>query len=206
MTNTGYNKIFGIGLNKTGTKTLHQCCEILGLIVTGGSRSLLCDVQLRGDFTRVFSAVEQYDVFQDWPWPLIYKELDRQFAHSKFILTVRKDAQTWVNSLKKWSLGTHPFLHCRKLAYGYNFPHRHEQDHLEFYQRHRQGVLDYFQGRDNDFIEICWESGDGWEKLCSFLGKDIPNQPIPHVNKGSEMKLKRQLYIPINTLLLQLGY
>lgn len=25
---------------------------------------------------------------------------------------------------------------------------------------------------------------DGWEPLCKFLGKDVPNRPFPYVNKG----------------------
>ena len=25
---------------------------------------------------------------------------------------------------------------------------------------------------------------DGWETLCRFLGKDIPDQPFPHRNSG----------------------
>ncbi len=36
-----------------------------------------------------FKLVEQYDAFQDNPWPMLYRELDRTFAGSKFILTVR---------------------------------------------------------------------------------------------------------------------
>ena len=27
-----------------------------------------------------------------------------------------------------------------------------------------------------------FQLGDGWEPLCEFLGKDVPNKPFPHVN------------------------
>ena len=27
-----------------------------------------------------------------------------------------------------------------------------------------------------------WTPEDGWEPLCKFLGKDVPNKPFPHVN------------------------
>lgn len=27
-----------------------------------------------------------------------------------------------------------------------------------------------------------WEIGDGWEPLCKFLGKLVPNVKFPHVN------------------------
>jgi len=26
---------------------------------------------------------------------------------------------------------------------------------------------------------------DGWEPLCKFIGKDVPDEPFPHVNKGN---------------------
>lgn len=27
-----------------------------------------------------------------------------------------------------------------------------------------------------------WEVGDGWEPLCKFLGKPVPDVPFPHAN------------------------
>lgn len=27
-----------------------------------------------------------------------------------------------------------------------------------------------------------WSIEDGWEPLCKFLGKEIPNEPFPHAN------------------------
>lgn len=106
------------------------------------------------------------------------------FPGSKFILTVRKSQEKWFESLKNHSMVTHPTNHCRKLAYGYNFPHKHEKEHIEFYNRHNENVHSYFQGRDDDFIELCWENGDGFKELCGFLGYSVPNLPLPHANKG----------------------
>lgn len=36
-------------------------------------------------------------------------------------------------------------------------------------------------------------SGDGWEKLCNFLDRPIPNRPFPHKNIGcyNKSNLKR---------------
>ena len=30
------------------------------------------------------------------------------------------------------------------------------------------------------------EAGDGWEPLCAFLGKPVPDQPYPSRNSASE--------------------
>ncbi|KAJ6019381.1 hypothetical protein N7522_001448 [Penicillium canescens] len=32
-----------------------------------------------------------------------------------------------------------------------------------------------------------WEPKDGWEPLCKFLGKPVPNQPFPYANKGNDV-------------------
>jgi len=184
--NTNSFKIFGIGLNKTGTTTLGRCAKILGYRYTECDRGLLEDVILRNDFTRIRQTVERFDLFEDWPWPLIYKDLDRMYPGSRFILTTRKNENVWLDSLKSHSMRTSPLQHCRKLAYGYNFPHGHEQEHLELYRRHNDNVRAYFKDRDRDFLEICWENGDGFEKLCKFLGREVPAVPLPHANKKGD--------------------
>ena len=34
-------------------------------------------------------------------------------------------------------------------------------------------------------LEMDIAAGDGWEKLCAFLGRDVPDQPFPHLNKAN---------------------
>jgi hypothetical protein len=31
---------------------------------------------------------------------------------------------------------------------------------------------------------VDWAQESGWEKLCALAGKDIPDVPFPHANKG----------------------
>ena len=179
-------KIFGIGLNKTGTCTLQECGNILGYRGKNYDLQLLDDVLVHNNFERVRSTVQQYDLFRDWPWPLIYKELDEEFKGSKFILTVRKDEDIWFESQKGHSLRTKPVEHERILVFGYEYPHKHKKEYIEMYLRHRKEVKEYFKDRPDDFIELCWEDGDGWEKLCKFLGKEVPDVPFPHINRGKD--------------------
>ncbi len=187
-------KIFGIGLNKTGTTTLGQCGRILGYRCKSVSKKLLEDVVLRKDLTSVQRIATKYDLFEDWPWPLIYRELDEMFPGSKFILTVRKNPKVWLESLKRHSMTKHPFKDCDKLVYGYSYPHKRAKEHIDFYMQHNSAVRNYFEGRDSDFLEICWENGDDFEKLCKFLNRDIPQTPLPHANKASDNKLPKRRY------------
>jgi hypothetical protein len=188
-------KIFGIGLSKTGTMSLQKALELLGFSCTRWSMELLEDVVLKKDFARVFETVKQYDSFRNWPWPLIYKELDKQFPESKFILTLRKDNKTWLRSIKEHVAIRGPReFGVQKLTYGYNSPRGHEHEYIERYERHNREVVDYFRDRPDDLLVVCWENGDGWNRLCSFLNKPIPPKPFPHVNKTSRSLLLRPLY------------
>ena len=36
-----------------------------------------------------------------------------------------------------------------------------------------------------DLLE--WEPGMGWEALCAFLGKKVPEQGVPHANERGQM-------------------
>ena len=184
-------KIFGIGLNKTGTTTLDKCGKKLGYKVKGCDRDLLIDFRA-GEFQRFDSVIAEYDLFQDWPWPLMYRYLDETYPGSKFILTTRASDITWLESLKKHSMRTGA-KHCRLLASGYDYPHQNEISFLNQYNSHNHEVREYFSGRPNDFLEICWEKGDGWEKLCRFLDKEVPSIPIPHANKAPSGSLPPEL-------------
>ena len=38
---------------------------------------------------------------------------------------------------------------------------------------------------------LIWNLKEGWEPLCSFLGKEIPDGPIPHDNKTGDVEFIR---------------
>jgi len=35
---------------------------------------------------------------------------------------------------------------------------------------------------------LVWDLKEGWEPLCKFLNKPIPDQPIPHDNKTGDVE------------------
>ena len=91
------NKVFCIGFQKTGTKTLHKALETLVYKVCG-CRHVLIDPLKRDDWQPVLEMVEENDAFEDNPWPLLYKRLDQEFPNSRFILTIR-DNDKWLRSV-----------------------------------------------------------------------------------------------------------
>ena len=174
-------KIIGIGLNKTGTTTLGVCLRQWGFKHISCNKEAF-DLWKTGDYPALLKWVEAFDSFEDWPWPLIYREIDQAFPGCKFILTRRKDEKTWFKSLCKHAERTGP-TEFRKRIYGYEMPEGHEAEHIRFYRAHNEAVRTYFEQRPGDLLEVCWEEGDGWRELAGFLGYPLPDIPFPHANK-----------------------
>lgn len=173
-------KIVGIGLNKTGTKSLRACMVHWRQKHISYSNDAF-ELWRTANLDALLAWVNKYDSFEDWPWPLIYKDIDEKFPHTKFILTRRKDSDTWFRSLCKHAERTGP-TSFRKHIYGYEMPHNHRDEHISYYERHLESVRQYFRNRPNDLLEVCWEEGDGWEELSIFLGFERPDLPFPHAN------------------------
>ena len=82
--------IFGIGLSRTGTTSLHHAFEILGIRSAPTSVALLFDPD--------DEVLGLYEAFTDNPIPFLYQRLDARFPGSKFILTTR-DLDDWLRSM-----------------------------------------------------------------------------------------------------------
>lgn len=174
------NKIFGIGCHKTGTSSLSRALNILGIKSSHWSHHTeLFNGILKNKFK--FKLLEEYDAVTDFPIPVIYKELDKEYPKSKFILTVR-DPEDWfksvLNYIRKRCLSPE-----EALFYGANKINK--KIFLKKFLAHNKQVLNYFKNRPNDLLVINICEGEGWKKLCGFLDKNIPSKSYPHVNKGT---------------------
>lgn len=173
-------KVFCVGFHKTGTSSLSNALTKLGyrvrtcgpFVVDFETRNRVCEA--------AFAEVEKYDAFQDNPWPIIYKELDQKYPGSKFILTTRPTDKWLKSAVRYFGSKDTPM---RKWIYGVGDPEGHEEVYVERYERHYREVKEYFQNRPEDLLIISLTEGEGWEKLCSFLDKEIPDFAFPHTNK-----------------------
>lgn len=185
----GRRKVFGIGLPKTGTKTLGACFEQLRFKHRSCDMNLAAQVK-RGELESVFAEAAKFETFEDWPWFLIYRELDRRFPGSRFILTLRKDVDAYLTSLRKHherqGIANEGFVAPPWWGDVFGFP----PDQWDYersaasYERHRREVLEYFKDRPDDLLVVCWETGDGWDELCRFLKVRRPGKPFPHENSA----------------------
>jgi len=180
------SKTFGIGWPKTGTKTLGECFKILGFNHESIRLDLVEDLH-NGDLSRIFDIAREKDTFEDWPWIILYREMDRQFPGSKFILTQRdpdRQLHSYQNMLKSLDLPEDEWNAMRRTLYGLPFPNVNAEQMQARYLQHNQDVRHYFKDRPGDLLEINWEAGDGWDVLCDFLGLPTPDVALPHANRG----------------------
>ncbi len=176
-------KIFGIGLSKTGTTSLANALEILGYRVKD---CLGVTDYRKGDLSSIDkAALLNNDALTDTPIPSYYRELDVEYPDSKFVLTVR-DMGDWLKSCKKQfnqKLADKQTEAHNQLFFDlYESTVFNEEKFRVGYKRFVEGVLDYFKDRTDDLLIINVSKGDGWEKLCPFLGKSIPDVPFPKSN------------------------
>ena len=185
-------KVFGIGLNKTGTTTLGLCMQRLGYRHSSFDLRLLEQVR-QGRFDDLIALVDEHDSFEDWPYPLAFEQLDSYFPESRFILTRRLSPQAWLRSLEMHALRTDPAVgpRTRSLAYGWPFPQLNPTAHLAFYENHLQRVRRHFQLRAGDLLEVCWEEQASWQPLCRFLGLPEPQDIFPHANAATAPTAER---------------
>lgn len=184
------NKIFGIGLSRTGTTSLTKALEILGYkskhfpkIHTYRGRELKLNTKI----------IERYEAFTDTPIARFYKELDKKYPESKFILTIR-DKKSWLKSCKKFfSKRDETNTPKRLLKLHKDIYNTSSFNKIEFsksYDKHTNEVLSYFENRNSDLLIINITKGEGWEKLCPFLKKPHPNVPFPNLNTSPKLRNK----------------
>lgn len=149
------SKIFGIGFQKTGTKSLGAALEKLSYCVCGPVSAKDPDIAKNAP-ALIHSLVPRYDAFQDNPWPLFYEDLDRRYPGSRFILTVRSP-ETWIESVVA-HFGDHD-TPMRRYIYGVGHPEGNEWVFLERYRRHNDEVRHYFRNRSEDYVDYEHHTG-----------------------------------------------
>lgn len=190
------SKIFGIGLSKTGTKSLSKALEILGYKSIHYPNDPVTIQQIANKQFKL-SIMEHYDAAIDTPVAAHYKELDVAFPNSKFILTTRR-LESWLESMQfhlamdyhllKQPMNEELTMKAKFLIAMYKAMYLGNSfeemiGKLEVsYKAHHEKVRSFFHSR---LLVLDVEDKDKWQKLCGFLEKPIPDVPYPKENKRS---------------------
>lgn len=184
------NKIFIIGLPRTATTSV--CLASLGL-----------------GFKTAHNAYTQHAFFEaevlaDTPVFCDYQTLDKDFPNSKFIYLTR-EASLWLPSIRQ--LLQRMMVNLQRSDGGFN-PHLKrcyndvfapltadniEQDQflLGCYQRHQQGVFDYFSERKQDLLTFDVSDENSYQALLTFLNVeqlDESKKGFKPINIGGKVK------------------
>ena len=163
--------VFGVGLGKTGTTTLWEALNILGW--SPGYHNVV-------DWMIAFSPSSS-----DSPAAIRYERLATAYPRAKFVLTVR-DRQSWLrsrdNQRRRRPGRFEEYSDVRKYLYGTTNP-APTQDPWGKYQAHVAAVRAFFEGSGR-LLELNICEGEGWEKLCPFLGVEVPDIPFPWANRS----------------------
>ena len=201
------NKIFVLGYNKTGTKSLAEALEILGYSVLhteGGGELLEMTYKNMKANRGILYGFDEYDCYLDYPIfePIVFSHIVDEYRDSKYISLTRDldgyvksilnqkirdiehniDSWNWLGVGDKEVFENYPEYQKEWVKRKTEFKH---QSNLRFLNKHYREYLD---------INIC-DDGVGWEKLCSFLNVPVPTKggtgsdkeyyiPFPHSNKG----------------------
>ena len=181
-------KVFCIGLGKTGTTSLKEALRLLDY------RLIRLPINWKG--------ITDFDAALPGVSAAMFPELDAEYPKSKFILTVR-DVDSWLKSierdmgLKQGMSREHQAEREKILTLKYGRSTFDETAFRTAFHEHENKVKHYFKDRPDDLLVLNVTTNAGWAPLCSFLGVPVPDVPFPYVNKAVELDalLARLLYV-----------
>lgn len=180
--------IFGIGLGRTGTRSLTEALRLMGLnaIHWDNVGAHVLDRWYESDL----ALPNDLDAFIEGPFVRWWRAADHLYPGSRFILTTR-DKGAWLDSVERWIRRWNPPVgdewFNRRLFY-WGTTRFHRELFSAAWDEHHDAVGRYFQGRD-DLLAIdiaATPAADLWESLSRFIGRPIPDAPFPHLNRNTK--------------------
>lgn len=179
------DKVIGVGLCKTGTKTLKFALMELGFKNPKKCKQKYTTWYKNGEYHKLHEVARKANNISDLPWALMYTELDYWFDDLYYVLTVRKNADVWFGSVMN-HIATRGMSNLNfQNIFGMSTDSVDEKRLKKFYLDHNRKVRDYFKG-NRRFTEVCWEKGDGWPELCAGLDLPIPFKDFPWENNSKK--------------------
>ncbi|MCZ4409135.1 hypothetical protein O3Q51_09960 [Cryomorphaceae bacterium 1068] len=194
--------IIGVGVGRTGTYSLRMAINQLGYGPCHHMEEVLKNMEVqvsrwsealngKADWEAIYNG---FNSAVDWPTAGFYRELIKEYPNAKFILTERSP-KSWADSfgstIYKLLEGRadapekmHEWLNMvNKVTTKTGFP-----DGLD-----REGLIAGFIAHGKAVREaipadqlLIFQVKEGWEPLCQFLDKPVPNESFPHSNNREE--------------------
>lgn len=200
-------KVIGPGMGRTGTDSLRNALDILGV----GPCHHMTVVRETADLIEPWTAIMNgetadwdsiftgFGAQADWPGAFYWRELASHFPEAKIVLSVRS-AESWYKSMTETILpfvamkGRHLPPHRNDIAEWVGWMLDKEfagrvadpEHAMAVYEAHNEAVQDEI---DPDRL-LVFPVGSGWEPLCAHLGLDVPDTPFPSGNSTADFRAR----------------
>lgn len=175
-------KVLGVGLPRTGTKSLCVALEILGYRSLHHPADRLPLFPPTGFDWRQFDDV---DAVCDAPACMYWRELLAAYPEAKAVLTVR-DEEDWWRSMRRHvevirAQGGPEHVAYSDTLHGLLFG---TAEPSEYWWRRRYEEHNSLPLRPVDRLVLRFDVRDGWGPLCRFLDRPVPPESFPWKHRG----------------------
>jgi hypothetical protein len=195
-------KVVGSGLGRTGTKSMQSALNMLGfgpchhmVEVFAHPESMqwwIDAAEGRPNWDLVF---QDYQSMVDYPGAAYWKQLADHYPDAKVLHTVR-DPDKWFDSTQATIFA--PQSSAR--ADGDSVQSRFFDSFIGPLRAHiadRAYMTDHFR-RHTEAVKaaiaperlLVYEVGEGWDRLCKFLGVPVPAEPYPSENSTADFQAR----------------
>jgi hypothetical protein len=195
-------KVVGSGLGRTGTKSMQTALNMLGfgpchhmieVFQHPESMQLWIDAgEGRPNWDAIF---KDYHAMVDYPGAAYWRQLADYYPDAKVLHTVR-DPDKWFESTQATIFS--PRSPATTVQEG--VPAKFFASFMGPIREHladRAFMTDYFR-RHTEAVKahvaperlLVYEVGEGWERLCAFLGVPVPAEPYPSENSREDFQAR----------------
>ena len=191
-------KVVGTGLGRTGTKSMQTALQMLGfgpchhMVEVFAHPESMSDwidaAEGRPNWEKIFTG---YQSVVDYPGAAFWRQLTAHYPRAKVLHTVR-DPDLWFDSTQAtiFNPGNDAArgaddLRGRFFAswMGPIRPHLADRAFMtDHFRRHTEAVVAAIPAERL----LVYEVGEGWDRLCPFLGVPVPEEPYPSENSRED--------------------
>jgi hypothetical protein len=195
-------KVVGSGLGRTGTKSMQTALNMLGfgpchhmveVFAHPESMQLWIDAaEGRPDWDAIF---KDYHSMVDYPGAAHWRAIADHYPDAKVLHTVR-DPDKWFESTQATIFapgrGANAFQEGvpGKFFASFMGPFRErlaDRAYMTDYFRHQTEEVKTHIAPERLLV---YEVGEGWDRLCAFLGVPVPAEPYPSENSREEFQAR----------------
>ena len=204
-------KVIGVGFGRTGTLSLKLALDELGLgpcyhmveTIAYPEHDAMWLALARGETHDWRPILAGYTSTVDWPGLMIWRELAAGSSDAKIILTMR-DPEEWYASAAATIFAR--MLEFESLRADPDAVDPVRRGHMEMVNAivvektfggslDREHAIAAFNTHNDEVRRsvpperlLVYESEDGWDPICAFLGMPVPATPYPKANTTEEFR------------------